>query len=316
MNSECGDQNQRLPTDTVDRLSRIPRWIRTTIIAVIILVVVGLLCRGLIPYLGLINKKVTLHTAVYLRSPHSYSSSEMSYDPTKPLPAPEWVKLFIQREDSQAFFESSSGEKVRVELGKPYWVGGCENQYDMEAFPLSEPLTLGSLTFQQPVLVVVCDLWAAGEKIRPGRVVIYEGPTSAMQGPLSGQSPFFMGVQCNPGQADCLAFSEGVGDLGARVVDSVTGEALPDAKILISSGLGNQEFTGGFLLQVYNAMGVAYQVSLAGYEDKVGEIKNFYGNKLEVMYYTTPDHSQGMGDTLELTGYGQQVNYAITLSKK
>lgn len=300
----------------MDGLSRIPRWIRTIFIGAIILVVAGLLCRGLIPYGGLIHKKVTLHTGIYLRSPRTYPSSEIVYDPGKPVPAPEWVKLFIQREDSQAFFESSSGEKVRVDLGDSYWEEGCESQYNMEAFPLSGPLTLGSLTFQQPVLVVVCDMWPAGQKLRPGRVTIFEGSTSAKEGSLSGQSPFFLGLICNPGDMNCMTFAEELGEMVATVVDSVTGEPLPEAKILISSGLGEQEFMGGFRLPVYANMEVAYRVSLPGYEDKVGVIRNFYGDKLDIMYYTNPEHSQGTGETFNLAGDGQQVTCTIPLSKK
>jgi hypothetical protein len=37
---------------------------------------------------------------------------------------------------------------------------------------------------------------------------------------------------------------------------------------------------------------------------------------MEIMYFTTSDHTQGRGDIFDLTGYGQEVNYSIELSKK
>jgi len=49
---------------------------------------------------------------------------------------------------------------------------------------------------------------------------------------------------------------------------------------------------------------------------KLGVISNFYGNKVEIMYFTTADHTQGSGDIIDLPAYGQQVDYSIELSKK
>lgn len=283
------------------------RWGRF-IILLIVLGIVAYAVWRILPYFPLFPHRVTLHSAEFLRSPHVYSQSPVGYDPAQPPLVPEWVRLSIERENNQAFFESSTGERVRVALGKPYWVKGCENQYQMEAFPLAEGLSLGSLTFQKPVLIVVCDMWAAGEKLRPARVVIRDGS-------IPENDPFFLGVQCNSGML-CLTFAEALGDLVGTVVDAETGEALPTVRIILSSGMGIQEFTGSFRLPVYDSMQTAYQISMPGYVDLVGEIFNFYGNKMDIMYFTNADHTQGSGNMLDVPGYGQDVDYTFELVRK
>jgi hypothetical protein len=108
------------------------------ILAIVLLVLLLLVVYAawrILPYLPLFPHSVTLPSALYLRSPHVYTQSPVGYDPAQAPLAPEWVQLSIERENKQAFFESSTGRKVRVALGKPYWVMGCENQYQMEAFP-------------------------------------------------------------------------------------------------------------------------------------------------------------------------------------
>jgi len=278
------------------------------IVLLVLLLLVAYVAWRILPYLPLFPHQVTLRSALYLRSPHVYTQTPVGYDPAQAPLAPEWVQLSIERENNQAFFESSTGERVRVVLDKPYWVMGCENQFEMEAFPLADGLSLGPLTFQQPVLIVVCDMWAAGEKIRPARVVLWEGP-------IAENHPFYLGVQCHPGGVQCLTFAEALGELVATVSDAGTGEALPTAQIVLSSGMGIQEFTGSFRLPVYASMQVAYQIHMPGYVDRIGEIQNVLGNKLFILDSPTANPSQGQGGMFDLPGQGQQVDYTFALSR-
>jgi len=244
-----------------------------------------------------------------MRSPHVYSYDNAGYDPEWAPLAPEWTQLNIDRENNQAFFESSSGARLKVTLGEPYWVKGCENQFLVEVFPLPEGLTFGTLKFNKPILIVACEMWAAGEKVRPVRLVIKEGPIPENQ-------PFYMGMECKPKQEICMSFAEMLNELVGTIVDADTGQSLPTTHITISNGLGIQEYTGSFHLPVYVGMQLEYHVTMPGYADKIGEISNFYGSKLEVMYFTNTDHTQGRGDIFDLPGPGQVVNTSIELSKE
>jgi hypothetical protein len=279
------------------------------IILLVILLLIGWGAWRILPYIPFIPQYVRLKSAVYLRSPHVYSYDTAGYDPEQAPLAPEWIRLNIDRENNQAVFESSTGERVSVTLGEPQWVKGCENQFRVESFPLADGLTLGTIEFQKPILIVACDMWAAGEKIRPVRLVIKEGP-------IPENHPFYMGMECNPKQEICMSFAETLSELVGTIIDADTGQALPTAQITISSGLGIKEYTGSFRLPVYVAMQLEYRVTMPGYEDKIGEISNFYGNKMEIMYFTTSDHTQGSGGIFDLPGYGQEVDYSIELSKK
>jgi hypothetical protein len=279
------------------------------IILLVILLIIGWGGWRILPYIPFIPQSVRLKSAVYLRSPHIYRYDTAGYDSERAPLAPEWIRLTLDRENNQAVFESSTGEQSIVTLGKPQWVKGCENQFRVESFPLLDGLTLGSIEFQKPSLIVACDMWAAGEKIRPVRLVIKEGP-------IPEENPFYFGMECNPKQEICMSFAETLSELVGTVIDAETGQALPAAHITISSGMGTQEYSGSFRLPVYAAMQLEYRVINPGYADKIGEISNFYGNKMEIMYFTTSDHTQGRGDIFDLPGYGQDVDYSIELSKK
>ena len=265
------------------------------------------------PYLSFIPKRVRLSSAVYLRWPYSGLQDTPSVAPAQPLLAPEWTRLTIDREKSLAIFETSTGEKVQVALGKPHWVKGCENHFRMQAFPLASGLSLGERTFQQPVLIVACKGYPAGVKFRPAKVILKEGPISEKE--TGFDDPFYMGVRCEAGEALCLSFSEGLGELVGTVSDAVTGAELPEAQITLSSGTRSQEFRGSFRLPVYVDLQVDYQISLPGYLDRIGKMTQFAGNQLDIMWFTTADRSRGQGDTLILPGYGQQVDYTFELSK-
>jgi hypothetical protein len=297
------------PEITAQQYSKKTNQYQRTIILLVILLIIGWGAWRILPYIPFIPQHVRLKSALYLRSPHVYRYDTAGYDPEQAPLAPEWIGLSIDRENNQALFESSTGEKVSVTLGEPQWVKGCENQFRVESFPLPDGLTLGSIEFQKPILIAACDMWAAGEKVRPVRLVIKERP-------VPEDHPFYMGMECNPKQEICMSFAESLTKLVGTIVDADTGQTLPTAHITISSGLGIKEYTGSFRLPVYVAMQVEYQVTMPGYEDKIGEISNFYGNKMEIMYFTTSDHTQGRGDIFDLTGYGQEVNYSIELSKK
>jgi hypothetical protein len=244
-----------------------------------------------------------------LRSPHVYRYDTAGYDPERAPLEPQWIRLDIDRENHQAVFESSSGERVSKTLGEPQWVQACENQFRVESFPFPDGLVLGTIEFQKPILVVACEMWAAGEKVRPVRFVIKEGPIPA-------DHPFYMGMECNPMQEICMSFAEPLGDLVGTIIDADTGQTLPTAHVTISSGMGINEYTGSFRLPIYTAMQLEYRVTLAGYEDKIGEISNFYGNKMEIMNFTNADHTQGSGEIFDLSEYGQEVDYSIELSRK
>jgi hypothetical protein len=281
-------------------------------IIIILLVIFGLLGWGawrILPYIPFIPHDVRLKSAVYQRSAHVYRYDTAEYDPERAPLAPEWIRLNIDRENNRATFESSAGERVNVKLGKPQWVNACENQFRVESFPLPDRLVLGSIEFQTPILIVACEMWAVGEKVRPVRLVITEGP-------IPENNPFYMGMECNPKQEKCMSFAESLGELVVTIIDADIGQALPTAHITISSGMGIQEFIGSFRLPVYTAMQMEYQVSMPGYEDKIGEISNFYGNKMEIMYFTNADSKQGVGDIFDLLGNSQEVDYNIQLFKK
>jgi len=282
---------------------------RRILFLLVILLFIGWGVSKILPYIPFIPQSVRLKSAVYLRSPHVYRYDAAGYDPEQAPLAPEWIRLNIDRENDQAIFESSTGERVSVALGKLQWLQACENQYHVESFLLPDGFTLGSISFHKPILIVACDMWAAGEKVRPARLLIKERPNT--------ENPtFFMGMECNPKQEICMSFAEALSDLVVTIIDAETGQALPNAHITISSGLGIQDYTGSFRLPVYVAMQMEYKVTLPGYEDKIGEISNFYGNKIEIMHFTNADHTRGSGDTFDLPGYGQKLDYSIELSKK
>ena len=279
------------------------------IILLVILLLIGWGAWRILPYLPFIPHYVRLKSTLYLRSPHVYRYDTAGYDPERAPLAPEWIRLNIDRENKQAYFESSTGERLSVTLGEPQWVKGCENQFRVESFPLSDGLALGLIEFQKPILIVACDMWAVGEKIRPVRLVIKEGPIPENQ-------PFYFGMECNPKQEICMSFAETLNELVGTIIDADSGQALPTAHITISSGLGTQEYTGSFRVPVYVGLQLEYRVSMPGYIEKIGEISNFYGYKMEIMYFTNTDHSQGRGDIFDLPGFGQEVDYSIELSKK
>lgn len=113
-----------------------------------------------------------------------------------------------------------------------------------------------------------------------------------------------------------MSFAEQLGELVGTIIDADTGQVLPTALIAISSGMGIQEYTGSFRIPVYVGMQAEYRITLPGYLDKTGEISNFYGNKVEIMYFTNSDHTQGSGENLDMSEYDREVEYNIELSKK
>ena len=113
-----------------------------------------------------------------------------------------------------------------------------------------------------------------------------------------------------------MSFAETLNELVGTIIDADSGQALPSAHITISSGMGTQEYTGSFRLPVYVGLQLEYRVTMPGYVEKIGEISNFYGNKMEIMYFTNTDHTHGRGDIFDLPVYGQEVDYSIELSKK
>jgi hypothetical protein len=205
------------------------------IILLVILVIIGWGAWRILPYIPFIPQYIRLKSAVYQRSPHIYRYDTAAYDSERAPLAPEWIRLNIDRENNQAVFESSTGERVNVTLGEPHWVNACENQFEVEFYPLPDGLTLGSIEFQNPILIVACEMWAAGEKIRPVRVVIKEGP-------IPENHPFYMGMECNPQQETCMSFAETLGELVVTIIDAETGQALPTARITISSGWASKSF--------------------------------------------------------------------------
>jgi hypothetical protein len=217
--------------------------------------------------------------------------------------------MIIDRGNNQVILKSSSGEQIQVGLEEPAWIQACENQFLVEYFTLSDPLDLGSITFQKPVLIVACEMWAVGEKTRPARLLIKEGSIAA-------DDRFYFGMECYPGQEVCVSFAEALNELSVTVIDGATKLPLPDAAITISSGLGIQEYKGSFRMPIYAAMQLEYRISLAGYVGKNGTISNFYGNKLEIMYWTNENHTQGEGYTIDLPGNGQVVKHSIELDKE
>ena len=280
--------------------------------AFILLAVVLLIGWGMwriLPYIPGIPQDVRLKSAEYIRSPHVYRYDTAAYNPDQAPLSPEWVKLIIDKKNNQANFESSTGEQVSVSLGESEWIEACENQFRVEALPLPDGLTLGSTTFQNPMLIMVCDMWAVGEKIRPARIVL-------MERSILENNPFYMGMECKPKQGLCMSFAEVLIELAVRVVDVDTKQVLPTAQITISSGMGLQEFTGSFRIPVYTAMQVEYQISMPGYAEKIGEISNFYGNKMEIMYFDSSDRTHGMSDSFDLEEYDKEVEYNIELSKE
>lgn len=278
---------------------------------IVVLIILGLIGWGawkILPYIPGIPQYVRLKSATYLRSAHVYRYDTAVYNPDQAPLAPEWTSLVIDTGTHQATFQSSAGGQISVSMGESQYVNACENQFLVETFPLPEHLTLGSTTFQKPVLIVACEMWAVGEKVRPARLVVKEGP-------LSPGNAFFSGMECHPQQERCMSFAEFLNNLSLTVIDADTKQALPEAQITLSSGLGIQEYSGSFRLPIYAAMQVEYKVSLAGYADKSGQISNFYANKLEIMYWTDPEHSRGSGNTLDLPVDGQEVNFSMELTK-
>lgn len=289
--------------------NKIARQYRLAIILLVLLLIIGWGAWRILPYIPFIPQKVRLKSVAYLRSAHVYRYDTVGYNLDQAILAPEWIYLDIDLQNNLALFKSSTGERVSVTLGEPQWEKGCENQFRVETYPLPDGLALGSVKFQKPILIVACDMWAAGEKVRPTRLVIKEGP-------ILEKDAFYMGMKCNPKHEVCMSFAEKLGELAGTIIDAETGEALPEAHITLTSGLGIKEYAGTFSIPIYAAMQLEYQVTLPGYVDKTGEISNFYGNKMEVMYYTNADRTRGRGDIFDLLEDGKEVDYSIELSRK
>jgi hypothetical protein len=279
------------------------------IILVLILTLIGWAAWKIFPYIPGIPRYVKLESATYQRSAHVYRYENAGYDPNQAPLAPEWTSLVIDTKNHLATLETSTGKEIRINLGEPQLVNACENQFLVETYRLSIDLDLGNTTIQNPVLIVACEMWAVSEKVRPTRLVIKEGP-------IPEGNIFFTGMECHPQQEKCMSYAEALGDLSVTVIDAETKQALPDAHVVISSGLGIQEFNGSFKLPIYTAMQLEYQVSLSGYLTKTGQISNFYGTKLEIMYQGVVDPARGNGYIFDLPGNGQTVEYQIELAKE
>lgn len=254
-------------------------------------------------------QSVRLKSAIYLRTPHTYTMDSAGYDPSQLPLEPSWFHMDIDRENNRVSFRSTSGEEVTALLGKPTWVSGCESQYRVEAFPFQSRFSLGSVTFKQPFLVMVCDMWSRSEKFRPGRIIITEGP-------IAEDHPFMFGVRCEPGSTNCISFAEKIGELVLDVKDEQTGIILSDANIQLSSGMGIEDYTGEARIPLYAGIQMEFKISQPGYLEKVGKIDIISGNKLGIDVFSNPEKTTGEGAIVDLPPSGQPVGYSFLLTKE
>jgi len=249
---------------------------RTATILVILSIVVWIGWR-ISTFYPIFPHKVSLPAGIYLRSPYAYSTSDLSYDPAKPPLAPEVIRMSLDRKNGQAVFYLLEGEEITVPLGAAGWVKGCENHYRMESIQLATGLQLGSVVFQNPVLMVVCGMWSRSEGTPPAKVILREGP-------LPTGDAFYLGPACRPEEPKCLYFAMGFGTLKGEIVDAQSGEPLPGAHIILTNAMGIQEYAGSFSLPLYAGFQMDYRIFAPGYPDQVGNILHSNGTKLDIMH--------------------------------
>lgn len=258
-------------------------------------------------FMPIFPHRVVLPSGDYLPAPKVYLQSEVHYDPLRP-PLETGIRyISIDRADEKLEFHFQSEETLTVSLGKPGKVKGCEGHYLMEYFQLPVPqLELGPVVVQNPVLMVSCDMWAGGEKIRPAKLILREGP-------LPGGAAFYMGTQCRDQNSVCFYFGEEYGTLKITVIDGQTGEPAPLARITAENEMGIQEYIGGFDLPLYAGIQVHYQISAAGYPDIYGQISNSYGSKLFIDMLYGSEQLQGYSEILDMPAQEQKLTYAFKL---
>ena len=283
----------------------------TNRIVLVILFLVAVLilwgCWRVMVLFAIIPIEVDLPSGIFVPAPAWHTSGRVEYDPSNPPPAPEVIKIVVDRSNKQAVFYTSSGETIPVSLGRADRVLGCEKQFSMKYYPLEvEELRLGALTFHQPSLVSVCEMWSRNRTITPDTINLMEGPLQT-----SDTFPFL--VESSLPGSTLLTFGKAYGTLHADIVDGVTGQPLPDAHILLISQAGIQEATGSFTLPLYAKVHVEYRISAPGYPERQGQINNIYENMLSIEDFPAETGQATTGYFMDLPAYGQDMNYSFQM---
>jgi hypothetical protein len=290
----------------VDAMNNRKAMTKTIIWVVVLLVILYGLWR-IVLFLPIIPHKVTLPTGDYLPAPSVYLHDSVNYDPLHPPLESKIMRIHVDRSAGQLVFYFLTGEIQTVPLGKAGTVTGCEHQFSMEYFPLPiQELQLGSVLIQEPILMVSCEMWARGEKIRPAKLIL-------RQGPLPQGDTFNFGPSCKQPEEICLYFGQEYGILTGDVMDAQSGKLLPEAQIVLTNEMGIQEFTGQFQLPLYAGLQMKYQISAPGYPDLTGEISNSYAIKLFIDTVFPMDQASGYSYVLEMPAEGLDLNFSFRL---
>lgn len=253
-----------------------------------------------------IPHRVNLPSGHYLRSSSVYQEQSSVYDPLN-LPAAEGLTaLVLDREGEKVTLNFSSGQSLSVALGTGGRVQACENHYLVEYIKLDAvDLQIDGVIFHEPILMVACEMWAIGEKVRPAKMILFDGP-------LPESSDLFQGISCSNKEA-CLSFGRAFGTLHAIVADSNTGNTLPGAVSVFENELGVQTFTGEFELPLYAGVQYNYRISAAGLPDRVGRLANSYDTKVFIDTVHPQGAAQGYSQIIEMPDYGKTLDFIFLM---
>ena len=145
----------------IPKKPKIKWWVILAILGILLfLLLIVFLNLSMVGGPALFPRKVNIPSGVYFRAASIYSHSDVKYDPIHLPPAPEVVQAEINRSNGEVVFSLSTGETMRVPLGRAGRVSrviGCERKSSLEIFqfPMNE-LRLGSARFQKPILMAAC----------------------------------------------------------------------------------------------------------------------------------------------------------------
>lgn len=282
--------------------------IRPTIISLLVLAAVVWLVYQVNSYIPIFIRQVKMPSGVYLRSPQAYNTDTNIYDPSKASFLPNLAQVIIDRDDGEVTFFFINGKEITVPLGKPHQVSGCEGQYTMQAFLLDTVLDFGQVVFTQPMLVVACEMWAKGERVRPAKIVLREGPLPTSQ-------EYRFGIGCQPEEKACVSFGQSLGELRGEVVDEQTGEPLPDAQISLTNALRDDHYAGSFSVQIYAGYQASIRITMPGYDDMIGKIHQSYETRLFIDIQYPGNPLNGYGPILQLPEDGRPYDYQFLMVK-
>lgn len=280
-------------------IKRIAKVVVIVIGSVLGVILISIIVYFLVLYLP---HQVNLPSGIYLRSSSVYQQDKVAYDPLNPPAETGLLSMEIDRAGKQAVLNFTSGKKKAIQFSETGRVLACENHFQVEYIKLAAvDLQVGEVTFHEPVLMVTCKMWTAGEKIRPAKLILFDGPVPDSQA-------LYMGMSCQE-KTTCLAFGQAYGTLHGVVIDSNTGKMLPQALSTFENELGIQTFVGEFDLPLYAGIQYSYRIYSTGLPVREGRLANSYDVKIFIDTVYPMGLAQGYSQIIDMPEYGKKVDF-------